>query len=402
MQSFCTKSSQQPVLQKKDIPQQSLMNTTSGIGGDDLIWSDEFNGSGGFDVTKWSHCIRKVSPWNMYLTSTSNYAYQNDTNLVLKMDNAVIPGDNVPYHTGGIETRDKFNFKYGMIEARMKYDEGNGAWPAFWMMPQFNTYGGWPRSGEIDICEHFNTTTTTQQNVFTYKQHLINQKAIIYSAPYIQNAYNVYTLLWTENSLRFFVNGKFTTSYNKAPGDTWEAWPYDQPMYIIFNQSCTDTWWYIDLNKLPFHNRVDYVRVYQASHIYNAGFEYGNALTPWTAWSANQTGAVSVVNNNAHSGTNALSLSGGEKSAEQLVTSLKPNTTYVLKAYAKLGTGTGASVGVKNYGGTTVGSAVTSNTYTQQQITFTTGATNTSALIYFYKNSVNGTAYADDFSLEEL
>lgn len=26
-----------------------------------------------------------------------------------------------------------------------------GVWPAFWMLPADDKYGGWPRSGEIDI-----------------------------------------------------------------------------------------------------------------------------------------------------------------------------------------------------------------------------------------------------------
>ena len=26
-------------------------------------------------------------------------------------------------------------------------------WPAVWMLPEQNTYGGWPSSGEIDILE---------------------------------------------------------------------------------------------------------------------------------------------------------------------------------------------------------------------------------------------------------
>ena len=30
---------------------------------------------------------------------------------------------------------------------------GKGLWPAFWMMPTDETYGGWPLSGEIDISE---------------------------------------------------------------------------------------------------------------------------------------------------------------------------------------------------------------------------------------------------------
>lgn len=28
-----------------------------------------------------------------------------------------------------------------------------GTWPALWMLPEYRVYGGWPRSGEIDIME---------------------------------------------------------------------------------------------------------------------------------------------------------------------------------------------------------------------------------------------------------
>ena len=39
---------------------------------------------------------------------------------------------------------------------------GDGIWPAFWMLPAAAPngslpYGGWPRSGEIDIMESVNT-----------------------------------------------------------------------------------------------------------------------------------------------------------------------------------------------------------------------------------------------------
>jgi hypothetical protein len=28
-------------------------------------------------------------------------------------------------------------------------------WPAVWMLPENNTYGAWPLSGEIDVCFFF-------------------------------------------------------------------------------------------------------------------------------------------------------------------------------------------------------------------------------------------------------
>ena len=40
------------------------------------------------------------------------------------------------------------------FEARLKLPWGRGIWPAFWMLPTYDTYGGWPKSGEIDIMEN--------------------------------------------------------------------------------------------------------------------------------------------------------------------------------------------------------------------------------------------------------
>ena len=47
----------------------------------------------------------------------------------------------------------KFHQKFGRVEVRAKQPGGRGLWPAIWMMPQYDVYGGWPNSGEIDIFE---------------------------------------------------------------------------------------------------------------------------------------------------------------------------------------------------------------------------------------------------------
>ena len=44
-----------------------------------------------------------------------------------------------------------------LIEAKIKIPIASGTWPAFWMLPEPNAYGGWPSSGVIDIMEHVNT-----------------------------------------------------------------------------------------------------------------------------------------------------------------------------------------------------------------------------------------------------
>jgi beta-glucanase (GH16 family) len=48
----------------------------------------------------------------------------------------------------------KANWLHGKMEIRARLPKGKHLWPAFWMMPANSEYGGWPRSGEIDIMEY--------------------------------------------------------------------------------------------------------------------------------------------------------------------------------------------------------------------------------------------------------
>ena len=57
------------------------------------------------------------------------------------------------YTSSRIKTQGKKAFKYGRVDIRAILPKGKGIWPAFWMLPQNNVFGGWPRSGEIDILE---------------------------------------------------------------------------------------------------------------------------------------------------------------------------------------------------------------------------------------------------------
>lgn len=57
------------------------------------------------------------------------------------------------YTSTRMTTKTKRPVKFGRIDIRAKLPKGQGIWPALWMMPQEDKYGGWPRSGEIDIME---------------------------------------------------------------------------------------------------------------------------------------------------------------------------------------------------------------------------------------------------------
>lgn len=58
-----------------------------------------------------------------------------------------------PVRSARLTSEAGFAFKYGRVEIRAKLPTGDWLWPAMWLLPKNSTYGGWPRSGEIDMME---------------------------------------------------------------------------------------------------------------------------------------------------------------------------------------------------------------------------------------------------------
>ncbi|MCZ0985745.1 carbohydrate binding domain-containing protein [Streptomyces diastatochromogenes] len=130
----------------------------------------------------------------------------------------------------------------------------------------------------------------------------------------------------------------------------------------------------------------------QAANILtNPGFESGS-LSPWTC-----TGNLgSVVSSPVHGGSKALqgAVTSSDNAQCSQTVAVQPNTTYSLSgwvrgSYVYLGVNGGASTW------TTSPSA-----YSQLSVSFTTGASQTSATIYVHGWYAQGTYYADDISLD--
>lgn len=131
----------------------------------------------------------------------------------------------------------------------------------------------------------------------------------------------------------------------------------------------------------------------------NSGFETGT-LSPWT-----NSGAVpSVTSTGARTGGFALTTQASGSGANQNLTGLSPNTTYLLTGWAKVANaGETLAIGVKNYGGTETFTNVATTSYSQTAVLFTTGSTNTSALVYCWKNTGGaGTGTCDDLAVEKI
>ena len=239
-----------------------------------LYWSDEFNGNT-LDQSNWTYEIGDGSPntgWGNgeqeYYTSSNDFVGGGVLTIQAKKEDV----GGYHYTSTRIKTQNKVKFTYGYVEAKIQLPQGNGLWPAFWMMPNNSVYGGWPNSGEIDIMEA--------------RGRLINQSssALHFSFPSgghtylseIKTGHNIteyhkYAVEWSPDSISFLVDDVPYLSYDKSQWSTSgepssETAPFDQDFYIILNLAVGGNFDGGILppdSVLPADMKVDYVRVFK-------------------------------------------------------------------------------------------------------------------------------------------
>lgn len=178
-----------------------------------------------------------------------------------------------PVKSGRFSTKVGAKIKYGRVEVEAQLPAGDWLWPAIWMLPVENTYGPWPRSGEIDIME-------SRGNNYTYAQGGNDiMSSAIHWGPNAANdgwwrnnvkrqalhttyssGFHVFGLEWSEKYIftyvdtrllqvmyvdftqPFFQRGAFplTDSNGTRLDDPWsytgrDSTPFDQDFYLILN-----------------------------------------------------------------------------------------------------------------------------------------------------------------------
>jgi len=237
-----------------------------------LVWSDEFNGTGLPDPDKWSYEKGYVRNREMqyYTVNRVENAEQRDGHLVItaRNDSALIDGEIRPVTSASVISKGKGDWKYGRVEVRAKLPSCLGSWPAIWMMPTKSVYGGWPKSGEIDMMEHVGyEPDKIYFNLHTGKyNHTIGTgRGTSVDCPDPDKEFHVYAIEWFEDHIDWFLDDrKVFTIQNDGEG--WESWPLDQTFYLILNFAFGGAWGGqkgVDPEALPQEYFIDYVRVFQ-------------------------------------------------------------------------------------------------------------------------------------------
>lgn len=230
-----------------------------------LVWEEDFN-SEVLDASKWSYQLGDGCPelcgWGnnepQIYTRNNHELRDGKLYITVKKEDSI-------YTSTRITTKDKFEFKYGRVEARAKIPTGKGVWPAFWMLGANIDEVGWPLSGEIDILEYVGkepgiifTSLHTQDS----HGNTINTRKTKIDG--IEEGFHVYAADWSPEKIEFFVDGK--SVYTFSPGErSQEVWPFDQPFYLLLNVAVGGNFGgpEIDDSIFPQQFVVDYIRVFK-------------------------------------------------------------------------------------------------------------------------------------------
>lgn len=293
-----------------------------------LVWSDEFNQPDGSspDPTKWTYETGGGGWGNNeleYYTSRTNNVRIMGGMLVIQANQENYGGSN--YTSARIKTQGLWSWNYGRMEARIKIPQGQGMWPAFWMLGTNIPTAGWPTCGEVDIMENIGKEPTLVHGTMHGPGYSgadgIGSPCALPGNPVFGNDFHIYAVEWTTNSIKWFVDGYQYFSGNPASIPAGDVWVFTQPQFIILNLAVGGNWPGNPDGTTTFPQQmlVDYVRVYaptnlpscRANLLSNPGFESAG-LANWATFGnvINNVSAQNITNEPVFDGTNVFKAYG--------------------------------------------------------------------------------------------
>ena len=240
-----------------------------------LVWSDEFDGAA-LDPEVWFFETGDGSEYGIPGWGNNELQYYLPDNAqldggTLKIEARAESIGRFNYTSARINTRDRFAFRYGRIEASMRLPGGQGLWPAFWLLSQDSPYGGWAASGEIDVMEAVNLGGSGGNSVYGTIHYggefpSNSSSGESYLVPTDATAdFHTYAVEWDATEIRWYVDDVLYAMRNNwsSTGGAFPA-PFDQSFYILFNVAVGGNWpGSPDAGtSFPVTMEVDWVRVY--------------------------------------------------------------------------------------------------------------------------------------------
>ncbi|MCK7486702.1 MAG: glycoside hydrolase family 16 protein [Bacillus subtilis] len=120
------------------------------------------------------------------------------------------------------------------------------------MMPRNSSYGGWPKSGEIDIMEYVGYDKNMIHGaVHTERFNGTNNRGDSLRTLFdVENEFHTYSVIWEAGKIEWFVDDVSFAVVSYDPNLSRNSflypvnvdWPFDKPFYIILNLAIGGNW----------------------------------------------------------------------------------------------------------------------------------------------------------------
>lgn len=249
------------------IPEDGYITAESYVGYG-LVWQDEFDGAA-LNTSDWTH-ETGAGGWGnqelQYYTDRPENAYLENGRLIIEARKESFSGS--PYTSARLITRDKQHFRFGRIDIRAILPEGQGVWPALWMLGTNISSVGWPACGEIDIMELVGHQPSTVHGTAHwgpqgqgYSTHIGGAYSL--DGEKFSERYHVFSIVWEQDDIRWYVDENEFFRLTKA--NVNGSYPFNGEFFFIFNIAVGGQWpgYPDDSTVFPQRMFVDYIRVFQ-------------------------------------------------------------------------------------------------------------------------------------------
>jgi beta-glucanase (GH16 family) len=256
---------------------------TSPVGGGSsrwprLIWSDNFDGPAGASPNskKWSFDTGGGGWGNdeleSYTSRPANAELDGQGHLMITARAEKYTGaDGITrdYTSARLQTLNTFQFKYGLMEARIQVPAGQGLVAQFWALGSeaYESSAAWPGSGEIDNMEvrgsQPHIVEGTVHGPWSWAPHGVS--ASMSSPTSLASGFDIYGMEWSPDRIRFMLNGSVYKTITPIDLPAGAAWPFKHPYFLLMDLAIGGEWAGSPSPATPFPAKmiVDCVRVWQ-------------------------------------------------------------------------------------------------------------------------------------------
>src|SRR4051794_20845478 len=244
------------------------------LAGWELVWNDEFNGET-LDLSKWEFEVNANGGGNrelQYYVTNNVRVHGGILTIEARKEHYVGTQGARDYTSSRIRTKRKGDWLLGRFDTRAKLPRGKGMWPAIWMLPSENRYGGWPHNGEIDIMELLGHEPQKVYGTLHFtdvrRRHASSGNHLVLSPGSFADDFHVFRLDWETNAMRWYVDDRlYHTVTNWQSGTNSSPAPFNQKFHLLLNLAVGGNWPGNPDSSSSFPQAmvVDYVRVYRKS-----------------------------------------------------------------------------------------------------------------------------------------